>query len=1395
MTRVWHEGVCLVPHAITPRLLHEFFDRAASKWPDRTAVEVPPGAGRPERRRVTYAELRRQAHVLCRILHPFVAKECVVGILLPRSSEVLYSAQLAVLKAGAAYICIDPLFPDEQVRDILQDAEPVALLTDAAGLERARNTGWNAGNLIDARAEINRIHGPVDAPLPAPWLTPESLAYMIYTSGTTGRPKGVMIKHGSVVHLVAANLEVFGLTSEDRVAQNSSSSYDSSVEEIWLALSAGSTLVAMDDDAVRLGPDLVPWLRRERIMVFCPSPTLLRTTGCSDPETALPDLRFVYLGGEALTQDIADRWARGRLLVNGYGPTECTVTCTRTAISAGEPVSIGVPLPGNRAWVLDEALEEVSNGETGELCIGGIGLARGYHNRPDITARKFIDHPEFGRIYRTGDLVHRSPTGAFVYEGRIDAQVKIRGYRIELEAIEARLAECEGVLEAACVVQGEGTHQFLVGFIVPEHAQAPPSLDKVKLALGRVLPIYMVPSRLGVLSELPRSTSRKLDRKALPLLDHLERDKGRPSVAPRNALEEQIASAFSRVLETRGIVSVTDCFFSHLGGDSLAAATVISLLREHPATASLTVRDLYESRTVAELAKRAQAFEQLDDATDDEPSPAGRWPVLVTFAQALWLLTGLATGALLSYFVSFWALPFLVARLGLVRFLLLEPFLLFAGLTVYTAAALMLVVLLKKILIGRYRPLRAPVWGGFYLRNWMVRRAASVLPWRLFEGTAFQNAALRALGARIGRRVHLHRGVHLSLLQGGWDLLEVGDDVTVSQDAAIRLVELDDGHMVVGPVTLGTGSTLDIRAGVGPHTCLEPDAYLTALSSLPCGGRIPRGERWDGVPAAPAGDAPPRPVVQDSGAEVPPAVWSLTLVLARLALGLVSTLPFQAIAITLAVAYGVQGGDIVTWMSDPAVSGTALVVAVAIAVLNLPLTLAIEALISKAMGRVPQGVISRWSLAYVRVWLKAELMDEASRWLSSSLLWPVWLRLAGMKVGRGCEISTVIDTVPELVEIGPETFFADRIYLGGPRIHRGTVAIEPVRLGTNVFLGNHVVIPAGQSLPDNVLLGVCTVAQEGEIESGTSWFGHPPFVLPRREVIECDRRLTHEPSRIRYGNRVFWELLRFVLPAAPALTLLVWFALLDRAAASTPWPFFLAVIVPLLTGASASFLCLLVLGLKWMLLGRVHPGQHPLWSCWCSRWDFFYVAWAFYARRILSMLEGTLLLAWYLRAMGARIGRRVVLGSPFAQVVDPDMLQIGDDATVDCLLQAHTFEDRVLKIDRVRIGRGATVGSNTVLLYGTDIGERTGVGPHSVVMKRETLLPRRSYTGCPTRGEKRSISPLNTLNKIDRENADPHTQRSPLQWTTDHVRHAIGGRAQAAGLELKGSRGTHRRPV
>ena len=1306
--------------------LHGFLARSVARDPAALAIDVPPGRDRPTRQTMAYGELDALSTRLAHHLAGRVAGEAVVALLIGRTSPLLYVAQIAVLKAGAAFTCLDPAFPDARMGEIIDDAAPVAVLADAAGLDRLDRLGLAAGLVCDVAALARSAPPATDLPVA---IDPARLAYVIYTSGTTGRPKGVEVEHRNIANLVASDMAEFALRPGDRVVQGSSSAYDSSLEEIWLALASGATLVVMDDAAARAGPDVVGWLQAERATVFCPPPTLLRASGCADPRAALPDLRLLYVGGEALPQDLADLWAAGRRMVNGYGPTECAVTCMRYDVLPGHAVGIGRAVPGMTAHVLDDALAEVPAGERGELCMGGAGVARGYRHRPDLTVEKFIDHPRLGRLYRTGDLVDCDSEGVFFYHGRIDAQVKIRGYRVELGEIEARLAAHDGVRAAACRVQ-DGNH--LVAFIVPADAACPPDVEPMRAALARQVPAYMVPVQIGVIDALPTSVGGKLDRARLPMSVLAPTAGDRPVIAPVGEMETLIARAMADVLRRDHAVSVEDDFFADLGGDSLSAALLVTLLRDDVRTQWVTVSDIYETRTVRDLARQAHALCEgdLPPPTElDQPRVGTVRPVLATVVQVGWLLGELCVGGWIGWLVAFRLLPVVYGGLGPLGFVLAVPLLGLAGLALYLPLAVLFAVVVKWALVGRYRPIRARVWSGWYLRHWMVVAAARLIPWPLLQGSGLQKTILRALGARIGRGVHIHRGVDLA--RGGWDMLDIGDHVAIGQDAMIGLADLDRGDVVIGPIVLEPGATLMTRAGIGGWCRMGAGSVLTALSVLNPGMAVPPGELWDGVPARNAGHAPALPAPVADG--LPEALWDMLAMGAEAVLGFAATLPTQALALILCMLTGTPLADLWGWAWHPTFATRAGLVVLSLTVLSLPLTLVWSAVLLRLMGRVRPGVVSRWSLAYLRAWLKAGMLALAGEWLTGTLFWPRWLRLAGMDIGARCEISTITDVVPELVTIGAETFFADGIYLGGGTVSHGTVRLGHTHLGRNTFLGNHVVIAPGETLPDDILIGIATPAHGIDIAGGEARFGHPAFELPRREVVAVDRSLTFEPSALRFANRLFWEALRFVLPVLPVVLAAVWYRLLaDMAGAVSPLAYALLVI-PAVTLMPLAVLCLTVLTLKWGLIGRVRPGQHALWSCWCSRWDYVYVAWARYATRILRRLDGTLLLAVYLRAMGLTIGRRAVLGPMFAQVVDPDMIAIGDGATVVAFFQAHTFEDRVLKVDCVRIGAGATLARGTVPLYGAVIDDRTHVGAGSVVMKREHLLPGLRYQGVPSR--------------------------------------------------------------
>ena len=1314
-------------------LLTELFARAVAQHGERLAVDVPPGTGRPLRQTASYRELADLASGVATALLPVVTAEALVLVLLPRTTPWLYAAQLGVLQAGGAHVCVDPSFPDAHLQHVARDGRVVAVVTDAAGAARF---AWPGLPIIEVPLPRSGRGQPASTPR---WLGPSSLAYAIYTSGTTGSPKAVLLEHAGVCNLIEQGIARFGLGPGDRIAQGSSAAYDSSIEETWLALASGAAVVVLDDEVVRSGPDLAAWLRREAVTVFCPPPTLLRAMDLGSPRAELPALRLCYVGGEALPTDLADLWGSELWLENGYGPTECTVTVVRGRVHPNTPVTIGLPVPPHRAFVLDEQLQPVADGQPGELCLQGPGLARGYLGQAELTAQRFPTLPGIGRVYRTGDLVVRQPSGELLCQGRIDAQVKVRGHRLELEAVEAVLAGCAGVREVACCLQGEEPQRLLAAHIVPTDAQAPPAIAELAAAVRCQLPEYAVPKHFGTCRELPRSVGGKIDRKRLPVLVGVT---AAALASPRagavaDPVTAELIADIAAVLGIDAALIAEDSDFFAIGGDSLRAAILVSRLRRRGADA-VAVRDVYVARTPAALAGQLR---RVGAATGGAAaaSPAGAVApipastttdvLLATVVQVVFLSALLLVLSSLAYVIGFAVLPTLLHSFTLTQLLLVAPWLAALGFALWTLASLWLAVVTKEVLIGRYVPMRAPAWGGFHVRHWIVVRLVRLVPWSLLEGTEAKNVALRALGARIGKRVHIHRGV--DVLGGGWDLLELGDDVTLAREVRLGLVELDAGLLVLDRVSIEAGATLATRANVGPGVRIGKGAIVRPLAYVRANTHVPAGEVWDQVPAVCVGKAPAAATLDCEGQEIAPWRYSVVMLSARLVWAPLLALPLTAVVWLAAIALDADGPTLVAWLcgQGPLSRPEWCWLAVLFAVLAVPLTLVMGALFLRNSPRVPLGTHARWSWLHLRLQLRTEVIDAASQWLSGTLYWPVWLRCAGMRIGRDCEISTILDVLPEHVRIGGGSFLADGVYLGVPWQHQGRVTVAATELGERTFVGNHVVVPAGERLGGDLLLGVCTVANGATMRSGTGWFGLPAFELPRREVIEVDRAWTHEPGPLRIANRLFWESLRLLLPALPVLLTLWWF---DQVAAVHAQGWMTGTVVAAASSlACAALLAGIVLVLKWLLLGRVRPGQHGLWSCWASRWDFHYVVWQRYGRALLQSIEGTLLLPWYLRAMGMRIGRRCLLGDGFAQVVDPDMLTIEDGATVHALFQAHSFEDRVLKIDHVRIGRDATVQCGTVVLYGADIGEGAHVAGNGVVMKREVLLPGRRYAGAP----------------------------------------------------------------
>ncbi|HEY2419202.1 MAG TPA: hypothetical protein VGH84_14855, partial [Steroidobacteraceae bacterium] len=616
-------------------------------------------------------------------------------------------------------------------------------------------------------------------------------------------------------------------------------------------------------------------------------------------------------------------------------------------------------------------------------------------------------------------------------------------------------------------------------------------------------------------------------------------------------------------------------------------------------------------------------------------------PVLSTMLQCVWIVAMLGVAGAVGWVAVFEVIPAMLRNFTPAVAAMVGALTGLAALLVYVPVSIGWTVLLKRALIGRYEATRIPAWSEDFIRHWMVTNAARMIPWWLLEGSTLTATALRALGAHVGERVHIHRGV--DLWRGGWDLLSIGDDATVAQDVSLRTVELSDGQLIVGPITIGDGGTVDVHAGMSPHSALGRNAYLTPLSWLPAGSTVPDGERWDGVPATADGTAPDQPELTVHG-ELSPALHAALIVGGRGAGWLVA---FGGPLVILAYAWPAFP----RWIEAPALSVIGLVVVATCSALALALVLMLQAALMRLAGRVPDGVVSHWSMVGVRIWLKTGTLESAGNWLAGSIFWPWWLRIAGMQIGPDCEISTIIDVLPETITIGEGSFFADGIYLAPPWRHRGTITVAPTSLGRRTFLGNHAVLPEAPHWPDGLFAGVATAPDPSQARPDSAWFGHPPIELPRRHVVAAARRDTHRPGMARFATRLFWESLRFVLPMVPVIIACEWYALLSSAAIGSSAVTVMLFYAPLLTVAGGVVLCLKVVALKWLLLGRTRPGQRAFWSGWCGRWDFLYMAWEKWAVVPLSVLEGTLLLNAFLRLTGVHIGRRVLLGPGNSQMV------------------------------------------------------------------------------------------------------------------------------------------------
>ncbi|WP_213781831.1 non-ribosomal peptide synthetase, partial [Caballeronia sp. dw_276] len=646
----WNETADACLHSAQTKMVEALFDEQAIRTPDAIALAF-------EDETMSYAELNQQANRIAQRLRELGADaDVLVGHCVERSMQMVVTL-LAVLKAGAAYVPLDPWYPRERLAMMLDDARPAVILTQTSMLPRLpAGDGHGHGYATLCIDDALAMHTEAPHADMQHGASPQCLAYVIYTSGSTGRPKGVAIARGQLTQLAlahAARLREHGCRT---MLQFASINFDMSVEEIFPALLAGATLV-IRPDFLRAPDDAFHELVERHGIDALNLPTAFWREWVARLETdatvSLPaSIRWVAVGGEAVGIERLRSWqalTRGRALqwLNAYGPSESTVNAAIYTLQGGDPapvdsVPIGRPLANTQLYVLDAGLNPVPVGVAGELHIAGDGLARGYLNRADLSAERFVPNP-FGapgtRMYRTGDLARYRPDGMLNYVGRIDQQVKIRGFRVELGEIEAALAAHPQVREATVLMHASGAgDERLVAYVVGDAATGDaPDDQTLRRALQRTLPEYMVPSSYLWLDALPLMPNGKLDRRALPAPG--PRGDDGSYLAPRTESERMLAGIWAKVLRLER-VGINDNFFE-LGGHSLLATQVVSQVRAAFGV-ELALKALFEAPVLGELAERLRLAQgDHPDASLPRIVPVARdgGPLPLSYAQQrLWFL-------------------------------------------------------------------------------------------------------------------------------------------------------------------------------------------------------------------------------------------------------------------------------------------------------------------------------------------------------------------------------------------------------------------------------------------------------------------------------------------------------------------------------------------------------------------------------------------------------------------------------------------------------------------------------------------------------------------------------------------------------------------------------------
>ncbi len=1268
---------------------------------------------------VTYAELDRWSDAMAlHLASSGIVPGDAVGLWWPRSLE-LHVAVLGIVKAGAAYVPLDREMPAERVETVLTEVNAKAYISD-----QKLNLPYPVITVVPRPASTDKI-AQVAGPEPDNW------AYVLYTSGSTGKPKGIPITHRMISHFVRAEQTILNIKAEDKVYQGFSVSFDMWCEEVWISYLAGATLWVADAATTKSIDELDEVLRKQQITVFHAVPSLLAVMNDD-----VPRVRLVNAGGEACTAQVVSRWAvEPRQFFNSYGPTETTVTATITALVPGQPITIGQPLPNYNLAVVDEKLNLLQVGERGELVVTGPGVSHGYVNRPDLSAEKFVPKPEGlsllpgDTVYRTGDAAIINPDGSIDFQGRLDDQIKLRGYRIELGEIETQLSALPDVTAAAVAVKKDINGQdHLAGYVVCDDP-VKMNQQSIRDALAKVLPTYMVPSVIVMLSEMPRLPSGKINRKELPVPAMLMENSvpATEDIIDIDApIGDRVIAALRKNFPNR-VIELSNDFFTDLGGHSLLAASFVSRLRKEANIPQASLKDIYLNRPLSALVNYWETKPAPDNKAKkvfNEIPKMRYYCCWLAQTFSLLLIYGLFAVQIFFPYLGYYYVKEDTHNIGLGIGMALGLYFFIPPLF----ATLSLIV--KWLVIGKMKEGDYPLWGTYYFRWWFVKTFQRLLPSEFLNGTPLYNAYLKRMGVKVANDAQL-----AAITIGAEDLVTIGSDVSISSQAVLNNAFVEDGLLKLRKIHLGDHAYIGSSAIISGGATIEDWGELQDLSYLQEGKTIKSGEVWQGSPAMLKETKPiselPQPL---HVSKIRRFSYNIIFLLLLLLFPFVVLLPLLPTVIIL--------NDLDNATPDYDFSYLIVTPSLALSYIII-FALVILVLTRLLQWGIKPGKYPIFSGFYLRKWFADQLIS-----LSLIVMHPIyatvfvslWFRALGAKIGKNTEISTASSVTHPLLEIGKNAFVADAVTLGEADVRGQQLILDKTVIGNNSFVGNSALIPQGYKLPGRMLIGVLSTPPDEEQlaakKGGGDWFGSPAISLPKRQESRTfPAEQTFKPSPPRILGRSIIEFLRIILPETVIIICSTLFIAYSHDLLVERHWFRIAYTLPvyyLYYMGLPAFLVTLVL--KWVLIRRHKPEQKPMWTpkVWLSE-AITSTYEALSVPFVLDYMRGTPWLPILLRLLGVKIGKRVWMNT--TDITEYDMVEIGDDTAMneDCGPQTHLFEDRVMKVGPIKIGKRCNIGTRTIILYDSEIGDNVGIDPLSLVMKGENLQPNTNWGGSPVR--------------------------------------------------------------